>query len=118
MMTGYDIYKRVLGLLGYLNANYTNGGNENFLKRALDIINQICLDLNIPQINFLSDKIVADDKKLDALCYGSAMLMALVESDGAKNELFAKLYNAKRSIALSSKDSIEDKLPFTSYGVD
>ncbi len=117
-MTGNEIYKRVLGLLGYLNTNTVSGGTDNFLKRALDIINQICLDLKIPQIKLLSDKIEADAKKLDALCYGTAMLMALVEGDGAKNEIFTKLYNAKRASALSSGEKIEDKLPFVSYGVE
>lgn len=117
-MTGNEIYRRVLGLLGYLNTNTVNASAENFLKRALDIINQLCLDLNIPQIKLLSDKIEADSKKLDALCYGTAMLMALVEGDGAKNEIFAKLYNAKRAAALSTKEKIEDKLPFTDYGVE
>jgi len=117
-MTGNDIYRRVLGLLGYLNTNIINANTDNFLKRAPDIINQICLDLKIPQIKLLSDNIVADEKKLDALCYGTAMLMSLVEGDGAKNEIFTKLYNAKRASALSASEKIADKLPFTSYGVD
>lgn len=112
-MTGNELYKRVLGLLGYLNTD-TLSGTENLFKRALDIINQMCLDLKITQIDMLSDEIKADNKKIDALCYGTAMLMALVEGDGAKNEIFAKIYNAKRALALSNVDKVEDKLPFIS----
>ncbi len=117
-MTGNDIYRRVLGLLGYLNTNVVNANTDNFLKRAPDIINQICMDLKIPQISLLSDKIKANEKTLDALCYGTAMLMSLVDGDGAKNRIFTQIYNAKRTAALSSSEKIEDKLPFTSYGVD
>lgn len=116
-MTGNDIYKRVLNLLGYLNSGGSYN-NDMLLKRALDIINQICSDLKVPQINLLSDNIDADDLKLDALCYGTAMLMSLVKEDGAKNEIFTRIYNSKRATALSCKTVIEDKLPYTSYGVD
>ncbi len=112
-MTGNEIYKRALGLLGYLN-----GDTENFLKRALDIINQICLDLKIPALKRLSDTLQISNQKIDALCYGTAMLFALVEGDGAKNQLFASLYNSKRATALSCSEKIEDKLPHISYGDD
>lgn len=117
-MTGDDIYKRVLALLGYLNSGNIIVGENNLLKRAVDIINQICLDLKIPPICILSDQIKASDEKLDALAYGCAMLFALIEGDGAKNQLFAKIYNGKRGRALSSKEVVQDKLPITSYGVD
>ncbi len=117
-MTGNDIYRRVLGLLGYLNTNTVNACEENLLKRAPDIINQICLDLKIPLIERLSDEILATKEGLDALCYGTAMIMSLVEGDGAKNQIFTALYNAKRSAALSKTEKIVDKMPFVSYGVD
>ena len=117
-MKGNDIYRRVLALLGYLNSNTVIGGEDNLLKRATDAINQICTDLKIPQINLLSDVIDATPEKYDALCYGVAMILALEEGDGAKNLLFANIYNSKRSTVLSTKESIEDKLPSVSYGVD
>ncbi len=117
-MTGNDIYRRVLGLLGYLNTNTLTANDDNLLKRAPDIINQVCMDLKIPQIKRLSEKIEANDTAIDALCYGTAMIMALVEGDGAKNQLFTQIYNAKRSSVLSHTEKIEDKLPFVDYGVD
>ncbi len=110
-MTGNEVFTRVLNLLGYLNSQTVRGDNENLLKRAPDIINQICFDLKIGSVKRLSDKINADSKKLDALCYGVAMIMALVEGDGDKNKVFTDIYNAKRAMALSSKEYVEDKLP-------
>ncbi len=115
-MTGNDVFNRALNLLGYLNSYTTKTDNQNLLKRVPDILNQICFDLKIPNIIKLSDKIEASDKALDALCYGVAMIMALVEGDGAKNKMFTDIYNAKRAAALSSKDIIVDKLPKTDYG--
>ncbi len=115
-MTGNDVFNRVLNLLGYLNSYTAKTDNQNLLKRAPEIINQICFDLKIPNIIRLSDKIEASDKALDALCYGVAMLLALVEGDGTKNKMFADIYNAKRAAALSCKDVIVDKLPKADYG--
>lgn len=117
-MKGNDIYRRVLSLLGYLNSDIVIAGEQNLLKRVEDIINQICIDLKIPQIKLLSDEIKATPEAVEALCYGAAMLMALQDGDGVKNELFAQIYNSKRAAVLSKKETVEDKLPFVSYGVD
>ncbi len=117
-MTGNEVLSRVFNLLGYINSASAKIVNDNLFKRGPDVINQICNDLNINCIIGLSDKINADSKSLDALCYGVAMIMALVEGDGDKNKVFADIYNAKRATVLSSKEFIEDKLPIVSYGVD
>ncbi len=117
-MTGNDVLDRVLNLLGYAYSHNIRADADKLLNRAPDIINQICLDLKIPQICRLSDKIAAGDKAIDALYYGTAMLMALVEGDSALSKVFSDIYNGKRSAALSSKDTVEDKLPTLGYGVD
>lgn len=117
-MTGNDVFERVLNLLGYINSYNAKVDKESLLNRAPQIINQICLDLKIPQINRLSDEIDANASAQEALCYGVAMLLALIEGDGDNNKVFADIYNAKRMTALSSKTVIEDKLPTVSYGVD
>ncbi len=117
-MRGNDVYRRVLALLGYLNTDKVIAGEENLLNRVNDIINQICIDLKIPQIKLLSDEITATPETVEALCYGVAMLMALEDGDGVKNQLFAQIYNSKRASVLSKKETVEDKLPFISYGVD
>lgn len=117
-MTGNELYKRVLILLGYYGNETIKTDTDYLLKRVPDIMNQICLDLKIPPLQKLSDNINANAAKTDALCYGTAMLLTLVEGDGEKNELFTKMYNAKRATALSEKEMVEDKLPNVSYGVD
>lgn len=118
MMTGNKLFERVLSLLGYLNSHSVRADNENLLKRAPDVINQVCLDLKIPTISRLSDNIKASDLALEALCYGVAMIMSLIDGDGARNKIFTDIYNSKRAAVLSSTESIEDKLPTIAYGVD
>jgi hypothetical protein len=117
-MTGHDLYKRTLSLLGYMNTDTVTPEGDNLLKRLPDILEQICLDLKIPKIKRLSDNIEANDIGCEALCYGVAMMLALVEGDGAKNEIFTKIYNSKRAAALSKIEKIQDKLPITTDGVD
>ncbi len=117
-MTGYDIYTRVLNISGHLNSSETTVGNQMLLERMPDIINQICLDLKIPQIKALADEIDISPKQEDALCYGTAMLLAVSESESEKNQLFTQIYNAKRAAVLSSKETVKDTLPSVSYGVD
>ena len=117
-MTGNDLYKRTLGLLGYLNSNTVLANKDNLLKRATDIINQICFDLKLKTISELENTIVATSERLDALCYGVAMLLAVSEGETEKNKLFAQIYNAKRAAVLCETQSVEDKLPSVSYGDD
>ncbi len=116
-MTGYDIYKRVLNISGYLNNGDGIVGEQALVKRMPDIINQICNDLKISEINFLEEKINATQPQLDALCYGTAMLLSLSEGETEKNRLFTQIYNSKRTIVLSQNEKIEDTLPSVSYGV-
>ncbi len=117
-MTGYDVYKRVLNISGYLNNGEVVVGEQSLTQRMPDIINQICQDLDIPQINSLEDSINAASQKIDALCYGTAMLLSLSEGEIEKNRLFTQIYNSKRMTALSKNEQIVDTLPTTSYGVD
>ena len=117
-MTAYDIYARVLNISGHLNSGETTVEHQILIERMPDIINQICLDLKIPQIKALDDEMNISPKQEDALCYGVAMLLAVSESEAEKNQLFTQIYNAKRAAVLSSKGTIEDTLPSVSYGVD
>lgn len=117
-MRGNDIYKRALNLLGYLSTDSVTVGEDRLLTRAPSLINQICIDLKIDGLELLSDSISATPEKADALCYGTAMLLALSEGDGVKNQLFAEIYNAKRAKALSKTETVADNLPTISYGVD
>lgn len=117
-MTGNEIYKRTLGLLGYLDTSMVTPSGDMLLKRMPDVLDQVCFDLKIPTIKRLADEFKATEIECDALCYGTAMIVALMEGDGAKSEIFTKIYNAKRAAVLSRIEKIEDKLPTTEDGVD
>jgi hypothetical protein len=117
-MTGIDVIKRSLLLLGYVSTDTITANSDRLLRIGLDIINQLCFDLKMPTIDRLEDELLGDETRYDALCYGTAMLVALTEGDGAKNEIFTKIYNAKRALVLSSIEKVEDKLPSISYGDD
>ena len=91
-MNGYDVYKKAVLRLGY------NGSvNDRLLERALELMNQILQDLKLAEIKNLSEKLNVTETQAEALCCGTAMLLALSESDGEKNRLFADIYNAKRA---------------------
>ncbi len=110
-MKGYDLYKRVLNLLGYM---YSDDGitSDNLLyKRALYAINQILLDLGQNEIEDMNCEINLSKAQLDALVYGVAMMLSLIGGDGERNRLFANIYNAKRGGALNTVDNITDAMP-------
>ena len=110
-MTAYDIYTRVLSISGHLNSGEETVEHQMILERMPDIINQICLDLKMPQIKGLSDEMNISSLQADALCYGTAMLLAVSESESEKNQLFTQIYNAKRAAVLSSKETVKDTFP-------
>lgn len=115
-MTGFDVFKRCMVLLGYSPESNEVVDNKTLINRMPDIINQIALDLKIPQIFSLSEKININEAKIDALCCGCAMLLALTEGDSGKNQIFTAIYNAKRASVLSQKVKKEDVLPSVRSG--
>lgn len=110
-MKGYEIYNRVLTLLGYSGNNVSPAAAELMEKRCLEAINQISADLKCDPISSLAEELPIGSAKTEALCCGVAMLMSLTESDGEKNRLFADLYNAKRAAALAKIEHIGERLP-------
>lgn len=104
-MSGYDIFRKVM-----LRLSYTDTYNKLSVK-ALEFINQICIDLKIPVIESLSEKIEQNSEVLEALCCGVAMLLTVSEGDSEKNSLYTALYNSKRASVLSKVTLVEDVLP-------
>jgi len=112
-MTGYDIAKKVAALLGYsLNDEHTTARKD----RIFHIINRVSEDLNISAIDNLTAEITAPAVKIEALIYGSAMMLAVSESDAGHAQIFAQLYSAKRTAALSGTTTREDVLPTSDFG--
>ena len=63
-------------------------------------------------------EIIATEPQIEAVCYGTAMLLSLSEGETEQNRLFTQIYNAKRAAVLSEIQKIQDSLPTVSYGVD
>lgn len=113
-MTGYDVLRRICTLLGY---SYTESvANKRITEKTQEIITQIALDLKIDCPKSLSDKIIANGKKSEALIYGSAMMLAISENDASHGALFAELYSAKRTSALCETQNRQDVLPTSLLG--
>ncbi len=109
-MTGYDVCKRAFSLFGVSQeAVVCDPGAQS--RVLLDIFNQLLLDLKCREVDSLSTELQAEDAQIDALVYGVAMMTALARADRAKNDLFARLYNAKRALALKEVTRIGDVLP-------
>lgn len=115
-MTGYDVIKRARILLGLSGADAAYADSALAAQEGLEIINQLCADLSLGGLSSLSDELNASAAKQEALCYGTAMLLALTEGDAGKNQIFANIYNAKRGTALAQTASIEDCLPNVTVG--
>lgn len=110
-MNGYELFDRAILRLGYNNAV-----KDSLMPRAKELINQILIDLNFDILETLSDTFPQDNKVLEGVCCGLAMLLALNESDGEKHRIFCEIYNAKRSGILSKNSRVEDRLPTAEGG--
>ncbi len=117
MMNGIEIINRAILLLGYNRNQFIDNANE-FNIRALDILNNICLDLKLPSVASLNDVIHTSEIKLSAITTGVAMLLSLLIGDSNKNIIFTGLYNAKRAMSLKETGLISDVLPYDDGGVD
>lgn len=105
-MNGYSIYKKAILRLGYNDAE-----NSRLTDRAAEFLNQILTDLNLENTTGLLCELSLSEEVCDTVVSGLAMLLALSEGDGERNELFAGIYNAKRGKLLSLGEERKDVLP-------
>jgi hypothetical protein len=111
-MTVNEIFERTLSLLGYSNIDGTRNGLEVLESRVVHCVNQILSDLEEKvSVTDLSDNITLTGVGMDALIYGTAMLLALNICDSEKNVLFAGLYNIKRATYKSCVAEKKDVFP-------
>lgn len=115
-MTGNEIYKRCLSLLGYTPTEQETVSTSSLLSRMPDILNQILTDLKLPEIKSLDETVKGTNLQIDAVCCGCAMLLSLSDGDNRKNRVFTEIYNARRGAALCETDKIKDNLPYTCDG--
>lgn len=117
-MTGRNVLQQALGLLGYQNMEEITGQSE-ILQRGLMAVNQIYADLHYittlrphqPLADLAEELLLSQRAAADVMPYGVAMLLAQTESDGDNQQLFAELYNRKRS-SLSRTDWVQDTMPY------
>lgn len=105
-MNGYSLYKKAILRLGYNDAE-----NTRLADRAGEFLNQILTDLKLENSRGLSCELDLTQEVSDAVVSGLAMLLALSEGDGERNELFSEIYNAKRATLLTASDKVSDVLP-------
>lgn len=116
-MTGNEIIKRCVDLLGYRDGAGDEDLEASAKKSAAEYINQILLDICIANgqeyqpIERLDDTIMELNAiETSALIFGVSMWIAFSVGDSEKHSVFANLYNAKRT-ALSRIDTIRDTIP-------
>lgn len=125
MKSGREVLERALYLL-----NYTGGDGQldsrqyaELFKRGLPLVNQIYSDLWRLERTDPFEEILRMERALqlseravnDVMPFGVAMLLAQSESDGDHQQLFAELYNQKRS-TLCRQTRRRDVLPITEMG--
>ena len=117
-MTGNEMIKRALTLLGYTDSMGNVSGEQRFKSRALEILNTIYADLfyinnssGFTPLKSVSDNIILPERVLyDVMPYGVAANLAQSESDGDNQQYFMMLYNAKR-VSVGSGAVVQDVIP-------
>ena len=99
MLAGRDIYNEYID------------DNDYQKRRALFLINQVLIELSLPLIASLSENINAEPKFFDAICYGTARLIAVGASDSVTANTLTEIYNAKRASALCSITTVKNRIP-------
>ena len=99
MLAGRDIYNEYIE------------DNDYQRRRAVFLINQVMLELSQPMISSLEQNITANPKFFDALCYGTARLIAVSACDSVTANTLTETYNAKRAAALCSITRVKNRIP-------
>lgn len=117
-MTGSEMMKKALTLLGYNDSTGEISGEQRFRSRALTVLNNIYADLfyikhseSFVPLKQITDNIVLPERELnDVMPYGVAAFLAQSESDGDQQQIFISLYNSKRA-ALTQSETVGDVIP-------
>ncbi len=108
-MTGYDIYKKALALMG---VNTDAGGDKTVPVSALAALNTIGTDLFEGfYISDVFEEIKIPDNAVNAFCCGVAFFTAENGGDTAAAEFFCDLYNSYRAAFKSSAEKIKNVMP-------
>ncbi len=118
-MTARGVFERAVALLGYDTATGISG-EAVLLQRALAFCNQIYADLHFLHTDTPFTPLLGLDCQIQlpgravytVMPYGVAMLLAQSESDGDQQQLFAQMYQSRRSMVARHR-KVADVLPKT-----
>ena len=119
-MTGMEVFKRALRLLGYTDmTGETDAVSSGELyKRALAITDQLCGELSLLEsgktqtVTSLHTPLPLSEKcARHILPYGMAMFLAAGRGDGDSQRLFASLYTQKLTLLSHVQERRVDTLP-------
>lgn len=111
-MTVYDIYKRVLVFIGEDEIINMNSDDSALKKRFLTAINEIAEDITGIGANYeMFSEILLGSPAVQALTYGTAMLLSLENGQTETNRIFCELYNSKRAAFMGKTGKISNSIP-------
>ncbi len=113
MRSGQDVLEQALRLLNYTDIYGQVDGQQHMelYKRGLAAVNQIYSDLwfssqkdpFFPLLSLKEPLLLPARQVVDVMPFGVAMLLALSEGDGDNQQLYAALYNRKRTVSLGTR---------------
>ena len=108
----YDIYKRVLILIGEEEIVNMNTDDSALKNRFLTALNEIAEDITGLGVNYdMYSEIALESSAVQALTYGSAMLLSLESGQTETNRIFCELYNSKRAAYMGKTGNIINSIP-------
>ncbi len=124
-MTGRDVLTKAMEMMNYTDTDgaVSNNAPSGVMRRGLSLVNQIYSDLWFiendgvegvlfsPLTSLSGNLVLTDRAAADVMPYGVAMLLAQSEGDGDNQQLFANLYNRKRTSVNAPVSAIVDMLP-------
>lgn len=118
-MTVNELFKQALLLLNYTDADGNVNVDVELNKRALPLVNQIYADVCsvIGNVEFTTLSSASQTIPLpptvltNVMPYGVAMLIAQTAGDSDNQAVYAVLYNARRSMARSTSERIQNVAP-------
>ncbi len=100
-MTGIDVYKQVVSLLGVETNTTINCNDKALLSNTLSTANRVIKDLGGTEIENLNEEISLNSAAEEALPYGVAMFLLLNRGDRERYNVFTDIYAKKRARAKS-----------------
>ena len=106
-----DIYKTATEFMGY---DYNSDISAEFPlpSNPLSVCNRAFIDLGLETAQSMEQVVEIDPTVLDALCYGVAMFICIFSGDSVRQPLYTRIYNAKRSKALSKIEKVKDVMVY------